>query len=299
MAQNISSDSQWYDGWNNYVASYREDGKILMQAMAEGEKLEFQLFPVKDEDYDYILLEGPDKTAELPYPEELTVKYFHEDGKEVLCLYEYGELTGVMVKTILPSRVNSALNLNTRLNGTYRVDPYGNTIVISDGVGTFDGRKVYFKMETFNDLATGVLKVDSGSPVEGSWEFVPTVAGFHVYPGTFDSYPTFQRTGEPFTLIESDPAKGRFDFASRIILDNACLRRYKKSTLRLMRGEILARHGYVFDSEDLQAYFAKQPWYKPVASNEGIELSFIERLNVDLIKNAESDPDHDQFVSEE
>ena len=290
MAQSVPADSQWYDGWYNYVASQRSDRKILMQALTEedGVKLEFQLFPVEGLDYDFILLESPDARAELPYPKNLTVKYFQESGKEILCLYDKDTLVNVMTKAMLPSRVNSALNMNSRMNGKYIVEPYGNTVVIKDGVGQFDGKNIYFKMETHNDMATGVLRVDSGSMVEGCWEFVPTASGFKVYKGRVDASTGFEREDGPYYLTECDPAVGRFDFASKVLLDSASLERYDKESLRLMGSEILARHGYVFEDEDLKAFFGKQPWYKPAGSNEGIELSFIERINLELIKRAES-----------
>ena len=54
-----------------------------------------------------------------------------------------------------------------------------------------------------------------------------------------------------------------------------------------MRNAILARHGYVFQSKDLKEYFSSQSWYHPAANNADIQLSFIEQLNVDLIKAAE------------
>ena len=299
MAQGIPSDSKWYDGWNNYVASNWDGGGSLMQVIAEGEKLEFILVPVAGEKDCFILEKSPDADAVLSYPVGLVVKRARGDGLEVLCLFDGNDrLVGVMSKTRMPARVVSALNMNTRLKGSYKVDSTGDSIVIDDGVGLFNGKKVYFKMDSFNDMATGVLKIDTGSPLEGSWEFVPTLSGFKVYPGSFGQNATFQRTGEPFILVDADPGSGRFEFASKILLDNACLKSYKKSALRLMRSEILARHGYVFEDEDLKEYFRKQPWYKPAQSNEGIELSFIEKLNVWLIENAESDPDHDTYVDE-
>ena len=299
MAQGIPSDSKWYDGWNNYVASNWDGGSTLMQVIAEGEKLEFVLVPVDGEKDCFILEKSPDADAVLSYPVGLVVKRVREDGLEVLCLHDGNDrLVGVMANTRMPARVVSALNMNTRLKGSYKVDSTGDSIVIDDGVGLFNGKKVYFKMEYFTDMATGVLKIDTGSPLEGSWEFVPTLSGFKVYPGSFGQNATFRRTGEPFILVDADPGSGRFEFASKILVDNACLKSYKKSTLRLMRNEILARHGYVFEDEDLKEYFRKQPWYKPAQSNDGIELSFIEKLNVKLIENAESDPEHDTYVDE-
>ena len=57
--------------------------------------------------------------------------------------------------------------------------------------------------------------------------------------------------------------------------------------LRLMRNSILAHNGYVFQSPDLQEYFGKEPWYKPADNNDNIQLSLLERLNIDIIKTRE------------
>ena len=299
MAQGIPSDSKWYDGWNNYVASNWDGGSVLMQVIAEGEKLEFILVPVAGEEGCFILEKSPDADAVLSYPVGLVVKRARGDGLDVLCLLDGNDrLVGVMSNTRMPARVVSALNMNTRLKGSYKVDSTGDSIVIDDGVGLFNGKKVYFKMDSFNDMATGVVKIDTGSQLEGSWEFVPTLSGFKVYPVSLDQNSMYRRIGDPYILVDSDPGSGRFEFASKILLDSACLKGYKKSTLRLMRNEILARHGYVFEDDDLKEYFRKQPWYKPAQSNDGIGLSFIEKLNVELIENAESDPEHDSYFDE-
>jgi len=61
-----------------------------------------------------------------------------------------------------------------------------------------------------------------------------------------------------------------------------------KQTLRLMRNEILARHGYRFNSKDLQEWFAKKTWYKPGNNNDAIRLNAIELTNIQLIKNQEA-----------
>ena len=55
-----------------------------------------------------------------------------------------------------------------------------------------------------------------------------------------------------------------------------------------MRNAILARHGYVFKSKDLKEYFGKEPWYKPADSNDNINLSLLEELNIELIKSVEA-----------
>jgi hypothetical protein len=62
--------------------------------------------------------------------------------------------------------------------------------------------------------------------------------------------------------------------------------------LVLMRNEIYARHGYVFQRTDLQDYFGQQPWYSPKDSLENwenanrlaeVELTPLERHNVKAI----------------
>jgi len=60
-----------------------------------------------------------------------------------------------------------------------------------------------------------------------------------------------------------------------------------KEELRLLRNEIFARHGYIFQSEDLANHFAQFDWYTPVSSNVFGELSAIEKANVDFLKKYE------------
>ncbi|WP_338470883.1 YARHG domain-containing protein [Niallia sp. XMNu-256] len=61
---------------------------------------------------------------------------------------------------------------------------------------------------------------------------------------------------------------------------------FSKSELRLARNEIYARYGYIFQSDDLRAYFNSQDWYYPDSSYNG-NLSSIEKHNVDFIKSYE------------
>ena len=60
-----------------------------------------------------------------------------------------------------------------------------------------------------------------------------------------------------------------------------------KYELRFMRNEIFARHGYIFKSQELNGYFAKQPWYKPTTTDVNHVLSETEKKNVELIKSME------------
>ena len=73
------------------------------------------------------------------------------------------------------------------------------------------------------------------------------------------------------------------------LMNTAYLGRFSKPQLRLMRNEILARHGWKFQSKDLKEYFGNQAWYRPAASNDEVypKLSLIERLNIELIQAME------------
>ena len=78
---------------------------------------------------------------------------------------------------------------------------------------------------------------------------------------------------------------------SNCLLNTTYLGRFSKDQLRIMRNEILARHGWKFQSKDLQEYFGSQPWYKPGNNNSAIKLHIIEQLNIQLIKSEETVPD--------
>ena len=75
------------------------------------------------------------------------------------------------------------------------------------------------------------------------------------------------------------------DSATRV-LTAGDMKGFSKENLRLARNEIFARHGYVFKSEELQAYFLQQPWYKPALAYTG-DLTDIEKQNVAMIKALE------------
>ena len=62
---------------------------------------------------------------------------------------------------------------------------------------------------------------------------------------------------------------------------------YTKETLRLMRNEIYARHGYIFKANDLNNYFKMQPWYKVNDKFTFSDLNEFEKKVIVLLKNME------------
>lgn len=59
--------------------------------------------------------------------------------------------------------------------------------------------------------------------------------------------------------------------------------------LRLMRNEIFARHGYMFNDDMLKEYFRREPWYRPRFTDVTDKLSSIERKNISLIVARENE----------
>ena len=85
------------------------------------------------------------------------------------------------------------------------------------------------------------------------------------------------------------------DVLTSMLLNTTYLGKFSKPQLRLMRNEILARHGWKFQSQDLRDHFESQPWYKSVANNNTIQLNIIEQTNLQLIKSEEAVPDDERF----
>jgi len=78
------------------------------------------------------------------------------------------------------------------------------------------------------------------------------------------------------------------------LLSITFLGKFSKAQLRLMRNEILARRGWVFQSKDLKEYFGSQSWYHPLGNNYSTKISLLEQTNVQLITNEEILSDKDR-----
>ncbi len=80
-------------------------------------------------------------------------------------------------------------------------------------------------------------------------------------------------------------------YSSSTYLNYADIAGMSKSTLRLARNEIYARHGYIFNSSDLRNYFNSKSWYTPSipssSFNDNTMLTAVERANIAFIKKYE------------
>jgi len=80
---------------------------------------------------------------------------------------------------------------------------------------------------------------------------------------------------------------GRFPKSSERLLTTADLKGLKPKDLKIMRNEIYARYGLIFQSKDMADYFEKKAGYEKRLENAEAFLSEIEQKNVAFIKKYE------------
>lgn len=80
---------------------------------------------------------------------------------------------------------------------------------------------------------------------------------------------------------------GKFPFASMRELKEDDLKGVSDFDLKIMKNEILARHGYIFQDEDMKFYFSGQKWYKPKYNNVDKMLSEVQKVNIQSIEYLE------------
>ena len=300
-AQGIKSGSKWNVNNLVYEAKVNIDKTITFTAMAEGEELAFRLTPNYSKKNEFVLSEELNADGFNPFSKSPRAKYIEKEGWKLICLYDLkGNLHDVLDGSFFgEGEVVAMGKWMQQIMGKY-TDSYGDTLEIGHEIIYEKGiARAEYKNIAFNGTVTGVLRISGLTDLEGMWEAVQTLDGLTLYEVEQDEYGMFKRKGQQKKLswVNAEP---RFGYANRVLLNDKMFRKMKKSTLRIMRNSILAKHGYMFSSRDLADYFASQPWFSPRPSNDGIndELSLVERLNIELIKCEEGKADKDRYVTE-
>ena len=300
-AQGIKSGSKWNVNNLVYEAKVNIDKTITFTAMAEGEELAFRLTPNYSKKNDFVLSEELNADGFNPFSKSPRAKYIEKEGWKLICLYDLkGNLHDVLDGSFFgEGEVVAMGKWMQQIMGKY-TDSYGDTLEIGHEIIYEKGiARAEYKNIAFNGTVTGVLRISGLTDLEGMWEAVQTLDGLTLYEVEQDEYGMFKRKDQQKTLswVNTEP---RFGYANRILLNDKMFRKMKKSTLRIMRNSILAKHGYMFSSRDLEDYFASQPWFSPRPSNDEVldELSLVESLNIELIKCEEAKADKDCYVTE-
>jgi len=95
------------------------------------------------------------------------------------------------------------------------------------------------------------------------------------------------------------PAALAYTFDPYYIIPDSNVRRlteselwqYSRETLRYIRNELLARHGYAFGMDKFYNFFNAKPWYQAGGYNTVHKLSALEWDNITLVKKVEKDMD--------
>lgn len=80
---------------------------------------------------------------------------------------------------------------------------------------------------------------------------------------------------------------GLYPEASERLLTADDLNQKSGYDLKIMRNEIYVRHGYIFQTPQMKAYFDAQNWYRGLYNYVDDRLTTIEKSNVELIKSYE------------
>ena len=292
QAQSIPNGSEWFTGSMQYEATVLKSGAVQMYMMNEGEEIEYVLVPEsgKKGQYSYVdMLE-----------EENTLKLIQRAGQTILAEYNpSNKLSKIYELTDRSFEENLLTRFFHRLCGIYSYsDPDAGmkTLVIGEKTVTVDGVTARSKPLTFNSYPMDILEIEDG-PWKGMWHFVMTASGLNAYRTQIDEYGMSEDLDEkPLVLVWNDPDRGRWDFLSKDFVSSLP---YTKQTLRIMRNAIMAKHGYVFKSEELKLRFEFESWYTAAPNNESIKLSLIEEMNIALIQTEEAKSDDERYVTEE
>jgi len=296
----IQNGSRWNIASLDYTAKVNADKTITFNAMAEGEELAFRLTPDSNKEDEYVLTDDPHDESYNPYSTPARVKYIKNDGWKLLCIYDKkGLLQDILDGSqYAEGPIVAQSKWTAQIQGKY-ITHNNEPVEIGWNKITIGAIDLSYEHVTFNDMITGVIKIDGGTRFQGMWEAVVTLDGITLYKVEQDEYGSFKRLGDKEKLIWNRSDRPRFNYACMVLLNDKQFRKMKRSTLRIMRNEILAVHGYRFQSEDLQHYFSTKEWYQPVESNSTVKPYLLDQLNIELIKAEEAKPDEDRYVTEE
>ncbi len=301
QAQTIDSGSRWFDGRNMYEVRVIS-GEIQLFAEQNTGTPEIELVPMAEQD-GWFSLKGEDNNGPLLQQSSMA-SLVEDNGKTMLVIYRGGKVDKLFEQTGLSSEEIIAERWYPTVRGRYScMAPDGRTLEITVGDDTLsvNGQSVRYRMVTGNGAPLDVLDIQDG-PAKGVWHFVRTIDGFNAYRSVLngsgaDNGFYDEVDDHPYILTWADPDRSRWSYLSDVFIIPI---HYNKSTLRIIRNHILAMHGYIFQSKELQKYFEAQPWYKKARNNDSVQLNFIEQMNISRIQGEESKPDESRIrVTEE
>ena len=296
----------WYDGWAFYSCQERGRELVFMGGTPHEGGYGFILTPASAgkytirSNYDDVM----DNAGTSGRPAcGSTVAVRVVGDQTVMVVTTAGVVTDVLLS--IDSDISSEIvdDQYKLVDGVYRA-PDGTTVAF-DGRGNIsfsknaDQWQPYKTLECY-EIPSNVIEVGKNKATAKYYQWKPTYNGLILeeveiksngdWYGLDDTEGT--ETVKTWYLTKTRGVRfvgdGLWPVTSQRVLTCGYFSDFDQATLRFMRNEIFARHGYIFKSDDLRNHFEAQPWYKPVTADVSkITLTEIEQLNVAAIKRVE------------
>lgn len=163
------------------------------------------------------------------------------------------------------------------------------------GQNSSSGREDVNVNASFIDTHVEMVRLPASSTEWYSFPHTDAARGESHKPvasGTKDTGPT--EVGTKAVAKTENKDNGRWPWTSERPVDESDIASISASDRDIMRNEIYARHGWLFQRQDLQTYFGQQPWYHaggPASDRDrvnrriGVQLSKLERANAEKIRD--------------
>jgi len=203
-----------------------------------------------------------------------------------------GNLSGVLRTFPEPNTLEELIlknKINFELCGKY-IDENKNIYIFhpneNRAIGFFPTEFYSFELEFNYPIQVITFSEDQ------SIYYETTTDGLDIFNATLDKYNDWQKAEKILTLKQikwlhpsnEDNIKGRYPFASSTILTSPILGYFNLKELKIMRNEIFARHGYIFQTQAMKSHFESQKWYEGRFYDVIKKLSDLEKLNIKLIR---------------
>ncbi len=298
MNGQVKNGSLWTDGMVFYKAEVKTDGKVLMDGgtlheggfsfvMKKAGGSSYTVHP-SDPQWEYIALGSQCKNGFRVENEQVAgvnvLSCYNPGGEQVAMLQQFdGGLEELMVKERQLVVAGDYVDTMSGKKWTFTAD---------GKCGTGNGRlSPYTVMKSF-EIPSDMIRQADGSFIRLEY----TADGLNVRPvkvieSEGDEIDACE-VGDVVTSLKRVPgATGKWEFTSQRLVSSAILCSYDSETLRLMRNEIYARHGWQFSTPSLQSYFEAQPWYVNKGDNSQVVLTDLEKKNAQTIRMVEQFPE--------
>lgn len=298
FGQNEDIFSTWTNGYEICSPKKYNDSLIVFSGgnLHEG----YMMFTVKVLGDNKYLIIGLSPDGDCDYEPNIgnkgdIVKVLMVDKYKVLAFYDTKnniqevliELNGSLEDFVIRNKINY------ELSGKYR-DEKGKQYIFYPNE---------LKAEGFSNQQEYKFAFEYDFPIERlifnnvSFYYERSANGLIIYKAKKDEYGDWEKSDKLMTLTKiewinhtkNQDLKGKYPFASTEIMIESILANFDKKELRIMRNEIFARHGYIFKTAEMKAYFESQNWYSGFYDNVNDKLTDIEKLNIQLIKKYENE----------